>query len=289
MSTKMNMIVNEEVYTNLVLAKRNIEFLLKRGKVSAQMESMGTKLSSDDKEYIDYNIYGLYHAIDKYITCYEDRDFEECFYAGQFIKQNYEAGLNKEYLFEIMIRNQLPEAYNANISYDEFGNCLNSRGNIRLTNGNTLHVIGKKDLITNDSSEDDYISQSKWLASLPDLLLGHYTVIRDIEDPNMCYICNDVLTEKMLDEEWRSLKAEGKVMYRIPGEVRIGHDVDTNGFYFEDKNGNIIDEMSMNQAYRANQILYINDSLLIGQGNLDLLDNYLSNIEKHKQQVYIRK
>ena len=105
----------------------------------------------------------------------------------------------------------------------------------------------------------------------------------------MCYICNDVLTEKMLDEEWRSLKAEGKVMYRIPGEVRIGHDVDTNGFYFEDKNGNIIDEMSMNQAYRANQILYINDSLLIGQGNLDLLDNYLSNIEKHKQQVYIRK
>ena len=52
MSTKMNMIVNEEVYTNLVLAKRNIEFLLKRGKVSAQMESMGTKLSSDDKEYI---------------------------------------------------------------------------------------------------------------------------------------------------------------------------------------------------------------------------------------------
>ena len=289
MSTKMNMIVNEEVYTNLVLAKRNIEFLLRRGKVSAQMESMGTKLSSDDKEYIDYNIYGLYHAIDKYITCYEDRDFEECFYAGQFIKQNYEAGLNKEYLFEIMIRNQLPEAYNANISYDEFGNCLNSRGNIRLTNGNTLHVIGKKDLLTNDSSEDDYISQSKWLASLPDLLLGHYTVIRDIEDPNMCYICNDVLTEKMLDEEWRSLKAEGKVMYRIPGEVRIGHDVDTNGFYFEDKNGNIIDEMSMNQAYRANQILYINDSLLIGQGNLDLLDNYLSNIEKHKQQVYIRK
>lgn len=289
MSTKMNMIVNEEVYTNLVLAKRNIEFILKRGKVSAQMESMGTKLSSDDKEYIDYNIYGLYHAIDKYITCYEDRDFEECFYAGQFIKQNYEAGLNKEYLFEIMIRNQLPEAYNANISYDEFGNCLNSRGNIRLTNGNTLHVIGKKDLLTNDSSEDDYISQSKWLASLPDLLLGHYTVIRDIEDPNMCYICNDVLTEKMLDEEWRSLKAEGKVMYRIPGEVRIGHDIDTNGFYFEDKNGNIIDEMSMNQAYRANQILYINDSLLIGQGNLDLLDNYLSNIEKHKQQVYIRK
>lgn len=289
MSTKMNMIVNEEVYTNLVLAKRNIEFLLKRGKVSAQMESMGTKLSSDDKEYIDYNIYGLYHAIDKYITCYEDRDFEECFYAGQFIKQNYEAGLNKEYLFEIMIRNQLPEAYNANLSYDEFGNCLNSRGNIRLTNGNTLHVIGKKDLLTNDSSEDDYISQSKWLASLPDLLLGHYTVIRDIEDPNMCYICNDVLTEKMLDEEWRSLKAEGKVMYRIPGEVRIGHDIDTNGFYFEDKNGNIIDEMSMNQAYRANQILYINDSLLIGQGNLDLLDNYLSNIEKHKQQVYIRK
>ena len=289
MSTKMNMIVNEEVYTNLVLAKRNIEFLLKRGKVSAQMESMGTKLSSDDKEYIDYNIYGLYHAIDKYITCYENRDFEECFYAGQFIKQNYEAGLNKEYLFEIMIRNQLPEAYNANISYDEFGNCLNSRGNIRLTNGNTLHVIGKKDLLTNDSSEDDYISQSKWLASLPDLLLGHYTVIRDIEDPNMCYICNDVLTEKMLDEEWRSLKAEGKVMYRIPGEVRIGHDVDTNDFYFEDKNGNIIDEMSMNQAYRANQILYINDSLLIGQGNLDLLDNYLSNIEKHKQQVYIRK
>ena len=289
MSTKMNMIVNEEVYTNLVLAKRNIEFLLKRGKVSAQMESMGTKLSSDDKEYIDYNIYGLYHAIDKYITCYEDRDFEECFYAGQFIKQNYEAGLNKEYLFEIMIRNQLPEAYNANLSYDEFGNCLNSRGNIRLTNGNTLHVIGKKDLLTNDSSEDDSISQSKWLASLPDLLLGHYTVIRDIEDPNMCYICNDVLTEKMLDEEWRSLKAEGKVMYRIPGEVRIGHDVDTNGFYFEDKNGNIIDEMSMNQAYRANQILYINDSLLIGQGNLDLLDNYLSNIEKHKQQVYIRK
>ena len=289
MSTKMNMIVNEEVYTNLVLAKRNIEFLLKRGKVSAQMESMGTKLSSDDKEYIDYNIYGLYHAIDKYITCYENRDFEECFYAGQFIKQNYEAGLNKEYLFEIMIRNQLPEAYNANISYDEFGNCLNSRGNIRLTNGNTLHVIGKKDLLTNDSSEDDYISQSKWLASLPDLLLGHYTVIRDIEDPNMCYICNDVLTEKMLDEEWRSLKAEGKVMYRIPGEVRIGHDIDTNGFYFEDKNGNIIDEMSMNQAYRANQILYINDSLLIGQGNLDLLDNYLSNIEKHKQQVYIRK
>ena len=289
MSTKMNMIVNEEVYTNLVLAKRNIEFLLKRGKVSAQMESMGTKLSSDDKEYIDYNIYGLYHAIDKYITCYEDRDFEECFYAGQFIKQNYEAGLNKEYLFEIMIRNQLPEAYNANLSYDEFGNCLNSRGNIRLTNGNTLHVIGKKDLLTNDNSEDDYISQSKWLASLPDLLLGHYTVNRDIEDPNMCYICNDVLTEKMLDEEWRSLKAEGKVMYRIPGEVRIGHDVDTNGFYFEDKNGNIIDEMSMNQAYRANQILYINDSLLIGQGNLDLLDNYLSNIEKHKQQVYIRK
>ena len=289
MSTKINMIVNEEVYTNLVLAKRNIEFLLKRGKVSAQMESMGTKLSSDDKEYIDYNIYGLYHAIDKYITCYEDRDFEECFYAGQFIKQNYEAGLNKEYLFEIMIRNQLPEAYNANLSYDEFGNCLNSRGNIRLTNGNTLHVIGKKDLLTNDSSEDDSISQSKWLASLPDLLLGHYTVIRDIEDPNMCYICNDVLTEKMLDEEWRSLKAEGKVMYRIPGEVRIGHDVDTNGFYFEDKNGNIIDEMSMNQAYRANQILYINDSLLIGQGNLDLLDNYLSNIEKHKQQVYIRK
>lgn len=289
MSTKMNMIVNEEVYTNLVLAKRNIEFLLKRGKVSAQMESMGTKLSSDDKEYIDYNIYGLYHAIDKYITCYEGRDFEECFYAGQFIKQNYEAGLNKEYLFEIMIRNQLPEAYNANLSYDEFGNCLNSRGNIRLTNGNTLHVIGKKDLLTNDSSEDDSISQSKWLASLPDLLLGHYTVIRDIEDPNMCYICNDVLTEKMLDEEWRSLKAEGKVMYRIPGEVRIGHDVDTNGFYFEDKNGNIIDEMSMNQAYRANQILYINDSLLIGQGNLDLLDNYLSNIEKHKQQVYIRK
>ena len=289
MSTKMNMIVNEEVYTNLVLAKRNIEFILKRGKVSAQMESMGTKLSSDDKEYIDYNIYGLYHAIDKYITCYEDRDFEECFYAGQFIKQNYEAGLNKEYLFEIMIRNQLPEAYNANLSYDEFGNCLNSRGNIRLTNGNTLHVIGKKDLLTNDSSEDDYISQSKWLASLPDLLLGHYTVIRDIEDPNMCYICNDVLTEKMLDEEWRSLKAEGKVMYRIPGEVRIGHDIDTNGFYFEDKNGNIIDEMSMNQAYRANQILYINDSLLIGQGNLDLLDNYLSNIEKHKQQVYIRK
>ena len=257
MSTKMNMIVNEEVYTNLVLAKRNIEFLLKRGKVSAQMESMGTKLSSDDKEYIDYNIYGLYHAIDKYITCYEDRDFEECFYAGQFIKQNYEAGLNKEYLFEIMIRNQLPEAYNANLSYDEFGNCLNSRGNIRLTNGNTLHVIGKKDLLTNDNSEDDYISQSKWLASLPDLLLGHYTVIRDIEDPNMCYICNDVLTEKMLDEEWRSLKAEGKVMYRIPGEVRIGHDIDTNGFYFEDKNGNIIDEMSMNQAYRANQILYI--------------------------------
>ena len=289
MSTKMNMIVNEEVYTNLVLAKRNIEFLLKKGKVSAQMESMGTKLSSDDKEYIDYNIYGLYHAIDKYITCYEVRDFEECFYAGQFIKQNYEAGLNKEYLFEIMIRNQLPEAYNANLSYDEFGNCLNSRGNIRLTNGNTLHVIGKKDLLTNDSSEDDYISQSKWLASLPELLLGHYTVIRDIEDPNMCYICNDVLTEKMLDEEWRSLKAEGKVMYRIPGEVRIGHDVDTNGFYFEDKNGNIIDEMSMNQAYRANQILYINDSLLIGQGNLDLLDNYLSNIEKHKQQVYIRK
>ena len=289
MSTKINMIVNEEVYTNLVLAKRNIEFLLKRGKVSAQMESMGTKLSSDDKEYIDYNIYGLYHAIDKYITCYEDRDFEECFYAGQFIKQNYEAGLNKEYLFEIMIRNQLPEAYNANLSYDEFGNCLNSRGNIRLTNGNTLHVIGKKDLLTNDNSEDDYISQSKWLASLPDLLLGHYTVIRDIEDPNMCYICNDVLTEKMLDEEWRSLKAEGKVMYRIPGEVRIGHDIDTNGFYFEDKNGNIIDEMSMNQAYRANQILYINDSLLIGQGNLDLLDNYLSNIEKHKQQVYIRK
>lgn len=289
MSTKMNMIVNEEVYTNLVLAKRNIEFLLKRGKVSAQMESMGTKLSSDDKEYIDYNIYGLYHAIDKYITCYEDRDFEECFYAGQFIKQNYEAGLNKEYLFEIMIRNQLPEAYNANLSYDEFGNCLNSRGNIRLTNGNTLHVIGRKDLLTSDSSEDDYISQSKWLASLPDLLLGHYTVIRDIEDPNMCYICNDVLTEKMLDEEWRSLKAEGKVMYRIPGEVRIGHDVDTNGFYFEDKNGNIIDEMSMNQSYRANQILYINDSLLIGQGNLDLLDNYLSNIEKHKQQVYIRK
>ena len=289
MSTKINMIVNEEVYTNLVLAKRNIEFLLKRGKVSAQMESMGTKLSSDDKEYIDYNIYGLYHAIDKYITCYEDRDFEECFYAAQFIKQNYEAGLNKEYLFEIMIRNQLPEAYNANLSYDEFGNCLNSRGNIRLTNGNTLHVIGKKDLLTNDNSEDDYISQSKWLASLPDLLLGHYTVIRDIEDPNMCYICNDVLTEKMLDEEWRSLKAEGKVMYRIPGEVRIGHDIDTNGFYFEDKNGNIIDEMSMNQAYRANQILYINDSLLIGQGNLDLLDNYLSNIEKHKQQVYIRK
>ena len=79
-----------------------------------------------------------------------------------------------------MIRNQLPEAYNANLSYDEFGNCLNSRGNIRLTNGNTLHVIGKKDLLTNDSSEDDYISQSKWLASLPDLLLGHYTVIRDI-------------------------------------------------------------------------------------------------------------
>lgn len=290
MSTNMNTIVNEEIYSNLVMAKKKIELLLEKGKVSSQMEAIGTKLSSKDKDYIDYNIYGLYHAIDKYISCYEEREFEECFYAGQFIRQNHEFGLNKEYLFEIMIRNQLPEAYNANISYDEFGNCLNRSGNIKLTNGNYLHVIGKKDMLTKDNSLDnEYLAQSEWLANLTDTLLGHYTVIRDEEDSNMCYICNDVLTERLLDDEWLSLKAEGRAMYEMSGDIRIGHELDTNDYYFEDEHGNAISELSMNQAYRANQISYINDSLILGKGNLDLLDNFLSNMEKHRQHMYVRK
>ena len=289
MSTKFNTIVNENVFTNLLIAKTNIEKLLEKGKVSSQMEMMGTKLHDKDKDYIDYNIYGLYHAVCKYIDCYEDKDYEECFYAGQFLKANHEYGLNKEYLFEVMIRNQLPEAYNANISYNEFGNCLNDNGDIMLTNGNTLHVIGKKDAITRgnhfEDEENSTVAQSEWIAMLPSLLLGHYTVVRDQDDFSICCICNDVLTEKMLDHEWNNIKAEGKAMNDINSEVRLN----INGYYFEDEEGNIIDELSMNQAYRANQILYINDALLLGCGKLSVLDNYLSNIEKSRHSSYMKK
>ena len=281
--------VNEQIYDNLLIAKEHFDFLLNGQKASEKMMKCGTDLEYYEAEFIDQNVEEIYKYISIYVDSYENEEFTKCALIGKFLD---DIKLDKEYLYRVLIRNKLSLKFQGDISYDDFGNYMNADMEIILKDGKRIHIIGKKDFITemdyNHDVSSKVINQSKWIAKIPKTLLNCYSVVKDSKgkDENVCYVWNETLVSEFVEREWKSLKLDAALGYGVK-EARIATDDHT--YFFEDQDGNVLGELDYIDKQIAIKTIYIGDVLLTSKGDVEKLDDYLSGMYRKNEQKYIKK
>ena len=281
--------VNETVFDNLLIAKEHFDILLKKGKVSDQIIKKRNDLESYEAEYIDSGVDELYRYISKYVEAYENQEFLKCFALGRFLD---DIKLSKDYLYRVLIRNNLPLKFQGDIKYDEFGNYMNADMDILITGGKRVHVLGKTDYITemdyNPDLSSKIINQSKWVMRLPKVLMSRYSVLKDDRkdpDENVCYVWNKVGVERYIDREWKRMKLDATLGYGVK-QARIA--TNDNHYFFEDQDGNVLGKLDEVEEAKAKSIIYVGDCLIRSKGNPEKLDSYLHSMNKHLEEDYKR-
>lgn len=286
--------VSDDIYQNLKNAKNSYENLLNNGEaVSIKMKNSGIALSDSDSVIIDDGINNIYSLICQYITEYESRNFDGCIKAFNSLSYYYYSGLSKDYLFKLLISNNLPVEYQSSIKYDEFGNMYDSSNNIRLENGKVIRLIGANDnLVLNNNQyynqyENAYL-MSKWIENLPSSLFGKYTVINNTSNDGVCYFWNETNVCDLCNKEYYQIISDGSNMYGYDNDnvQIICIDEDLKKYAFTDNNQNIYGELSYDQNMKIEKIVEIKNTVNTKKGNVLVLDSYISDMYNKYNNTY---
>ena len=201
--------VDEDIYLNLKNAKDNFEGLFKNNEdITTRMKKVGISLTDADSDFINDGVNNIYSLICNYIISYESGDYNSCIDIFKKLINCYKSGLSKDFLFKILVSNNLPIEYQSPIKYDEYGNMYDSSFNIKLKNNKLIRLIGLNDnLIINDIEYFDKYNNSylisKWFQELPNSLICKYSVINNSSDNDgICYFCNETKTNEVCNKEY---------------------------------------------------------------------------------------
>ena len=278
--------VNSEVYNHLNNACIYFNNLYLNGEVSSQLRNRGITLSQAEAEYIDSSMHITYGLIYNYVTSYENNDLNNCYKVGKEIINN--KGVDKSFLYDVLVSRRLPVECQSGINFQDSYGIYDEYGNIKLKDGRRLRLIGGTDdvISADDNYFDDYnrlVQRSMWYEKLPNILYNDYSYIHNTGGDNgICYVFNQTTVERACSNEWNSIKKSGQSLY--------GFDVDTTNilwdpnnvvYVYEDINGQHYPLDSMSNA-RVDHLFDVQDAMILKEGDVYFLDNYIKNMRSYE-------
>ena len=289
---EINVFVNEDIYKNMKKAKTKFDKMFENGIVTNQMKNRGININEEEANYINAYLYNTYGVIAQYVESYEEKDVNACYELGTILYDSYHNGAcSKDYLYDVLVRRNLPEGYQGRFALDRYGNGYDLAGNILLDNGNYIRCIGlDDDLVCQDSYDDnqynEMVNRSKWFVELPNIISSHYSVINNDLGDNVCYIWNDTKVERCVDKEWSAIKEEDASIYGFDADsTRIIYDNNYDSYFYVDSDDFVCGELDYEQSNRVDRIFYVQDSLISNEGDPLLLDSYIKDMNKHEKEV----
>ena len=275
-------IVNETVYNNLKKALPSFESLLSKGPVSTQMRNNGTHLYDADAECIDQALGYMYGLVCDYVYGYEAGNWEGCLNAGRAMCEFDWNGINKSYLFDIVVASKLPYEYNDGTVHVEFANNIfDDQGYVVMTNGRRLDLVGMSDAILSNVPDSSHMyAVSRWYSAVPNIITDQYEVIQNVHgDDGVCHIWNQSNTERCCRMEWNNIKLVGQSMYGCdPKTTLIRWEESAKCYVFEGPNGEIYGPADEATCTRINHLFEVQDAIANGAGDIPNLDAYVKNM-----------
>ena len=271
--------VNETIYRQFLTARENYEQLFKNGSISGQIRNTGVSLNDEHAKYIDESIKYIYDNICAYISSYEAGNVDGCINSGKKLYDFEASNINKDYVFSAIVSSQLPEGYQSPVGFHNYGHIYDGDGNIVLSNGNRIHLIGGEDALlcaTPDQKnpEDCMITVAEWYKVLPTIITNRYRVVRsNSSDNGICYVWNETNVERACRREWAAIRQDGQSMYGInPDTTVIRFEEAANGYVYEDQEGTYYGPLDFRDNMRVDHIYEVQDALATHTGNVYALD-----------------
>lgn len=273
--------VNEDVYNNLVEAKKNFDCMYSGGAVSSYLENNGYTFNVDQKHLIDSTFENTYEVICKYIEAYQNNDIECCYRMGVTLFDSYHNGVtSKDYLVDLLVLSKLPNEYHSTLGVNQYGYYGDFAGNILLDNGKQIRCVGVEDeLLFIDSNSDMYTvmnERSRYYKNLPTIINSHYSMVEDDSSKGICYVWNDNKVNDIIQNEWDSLKKEAGDEYSVDWiDIQI---LPGEPYNFTDKNANVLGPLNYDQQQIVKKVYYIIDARDNSVGDALVIDAYLKDL-----------
>lgn len=277
--------VNNVIYDNCVNAKKAFETVLSNGSVSTQMKNNGTNLGDGDTYFVDQCMSYMYGLVCNYVSCYNNGNVQGCMEAAKAMCDFDINGLNKSYLFDVMVASKLPREFNdgtVHVDFSRHNDIYDNQGNIVMTNGRKLHAIGLEDPILCATPEDrddfDRINRiSSWYSVLPTVITNQYAVVKNVNgNDGICHVWNQTNVEACCRREWASIRQNGQSMYGCnPDTVHIRWEDSANSYIYEGPNGEVYGMLGYADQARVNNIYGVQDAVVNQKGDPYLLDGIL--------------
>ena len=288
--------VNNVIYDNLVQAKKNFESLLASGKVSTQMQNNGTHLQDGDVRFVDDCMSYMYGLVCKYVDCYQTGNIQGCVDTAKAMCDFDLNGFNKSYLFDVMVASKLPREFNdgtVHVDFNSHNGIYDNQGNIIMTNGRKLHVIGLADPILCATPEDkddfDRIDRvSTWYCMVPKIITNQYAVVENTAgNDGICHVWNQTNVEACCRREWASIRKDGQSMYGLnPDTVHIRWEDSANSYIYEGPNGEVYGMLGYADQARVNNIYTVQDAVVTQKGDVYQLDGNLKGMVAQNGYTY---
>ena len=279
---QMSVVVNQQVYFNLLEAKKNYGLLFIDGPVSNLMIQHHAVLSPEESIYVDNCFVNTYNLICHYLDSYENSNIEECYYAGLALSNYYKEGLTRESLYHYQVLRRLPEAYQSNFLINEYGSIYDENGNIHLQNGNKIRLIGLEDELVGPTISDEVTfnnmyQKSQWFKNLPNIVLSEYSILNPTNYSDALNIINESKTERLCEREWASIKEDGASVYGFdPSYVHVSNI--NNDYYYVGADGELLGMLNSNEINRLNRLYTVQDVLISNTCDVNVLDNDIKNM-----------
>ena len=277
--------VNDTVYNNLNNAKKSFENLFANGKVSTQMKNVGHNLNDGEVRYIDDCMSYMYGLTCDYVGSYQSNNVQGCIDAAKKMCDFDASGFNKGFLFDVMVASKLPWEFNdgtVHVDFDKHYGIYDNQGNIVMTNGRKIHVIGMDDAICTATPEDrDEWSRmeriSNWYGTVPKVVTNYYSVVNNTAgNDGICYIWNQTNVEACCRREWSSIKKDGQSMYGFnPETAHVRWDASINSYVFEGPDGEVYGVLGYSEEMRVNDLYNVQDAVINQQGDVYKLDDQI--------------
>ena len=269
--------VNEDIYNTLVSAKAKYDELFNNGSsVSENLINNGVMINVNDSGNIDSNVRRIYSLISDYIGLYKNGNYESCYNIG-FQLNELTYSFSKNYLYSIMVMNNVDSEFKSNIKYDDYGNVLYQYGNITLENGKQMRILGGYDSLIYQGDSTDFSSRMKWVESIPEVLSSSYTQIRNIDNDGVCYIVNASKASSYCTQEIDNILCQGAAQYNFDASYAVIKMVGDD-YAFVDTNNNVLGLLDYNQKNTYEKVKTIREAITTGRGDCLLLDSYISDI-----------
>ena len=283
--------VNENVYHTFANARENYSNFYSNGEASSQMQNLGIQMTQYDVDYVNNNMHIVYDLLNRYVSSYENGNYDDCITVGSQLLDMGENYLDKNTLYQILVSNQLPVEYQGTIDFKNRGNSIyDMYGNIILDNGKQVNIVGGTDdlICSSDIPYDNYNRMymvADWIKKIPSILLNHYTPLRDtFSDLDVGYFWNQTKVERIARNEWNLLKQNGQAMYGFnPDNVVIRFSEDNNSYVYESSDGYPYGLVNYDDNAKVDYLYDLQDAIVAGEGDVYYLDNAISNMISEQQ------